>query len=70
MTRRAALVALVAVTLASLACAKKLAPPPPEGEPYVFPVPRPGEQPASENATLQLAWREVSSGDTVGAVKR
>ncbi len=70
MTRRAALVALVAVTLASLACAKKLAPPPPEGEPYVFPVPRPGEQPASENATLQLAWREVTSGDTVGAVKR
>jgi Flp pilus assembly protein TadD len=68
--RRAALVALVAATLGGLACAKKLAPPPPEGEPYLFPTPRPGEQPVAENATLQLAWREVPSGDTAAAVER
>jgi Flp pilus assembly protein TadD len=62
--------ALLAAAVGPGCAARKLAPPPPEGELYRFPVPRAGEQPASENATLQAAWREVTSGDTLAAAKR
>ncbi len=61
---------LLAAAIGPGCAPKKLAPPPPEGELYRFPAPRPGEQPVSENATLQTAWREVTSGDTVAAAKR
>lgn len=70
MRRLAGLGAVVLAALALGACAKKLAPAPPEGEAYVYPAPRPGEQPAAEGATLQRAWRELTSGDTAAAAKR
>lgn len=70
MRREAAVLALAAAALALPACAKRVAPPLPEGEEYVYPAPRPGELEASDAAALQLAWREVQSGDTAGAVKR
>jgi tetratricopeptide (TPR) repeat protein len=68
--RKLALAALAAALMALAACAKRVAPPLPEGEEYVFPAPEPGELPEAERATLQLAWREVRAGDTAAALKR
>jgi Flp pilus assembly protein TadD len=71
--RRFALAALALslVSLVSLpSCAKKLAPPPPEGEEYLYPAPRPGELSTSDAQAVQVAWREVQVGSTVSAVKR
>jgi Flp pilus assembly protein TadD len=68
--RPTAALALLVSALAFGACAKRIAPPLPEGEEYVFPAPQPGELPGAERATLQLAWREVRAGDVAAAVKR
>jgi Flp pilus assembly protein TadD len=69
--RRTALVlTLVASAAAWPACAKRVAPPVPEGEEYAFPAPQPGELPAQDVATLQTAWREVRAGDAAAAAKR
>jgi tetratricopeptide (TPR) repeat protein len=62
--------ALLAGAAALGGCAKRLAPPIPEGEEYVYPAPQAGELPQGDLATLQLAWREVLTGDTAAAVKR
>ena len=70
MRRWLAVLALLAGALALPACAKRLAPPLPEGEEYVYPAPEAGELPQADKATLQLAWREVQAGDTAAAVKR
>jgi tetratricopeptide (TPR) repeat protein len=67
---RLAVLALLAGALALGACAKRIAPPLPQGEEYVYPAPRAGELPQADKATLQLAWREVQAGDTNAAVKR
>jgi tetratricopeptide (TPR) repeat protein len=68
--RVAVLLALALALGAFAACAKRVVPPLPEGEDYVFPVPAPGELPAAEAAALQTAWREVLAGQTASAVKR
>jgi len=68
--RSLALLALLAGAAALGGCAKRLAPPIPEGEEYVYPAPQAGELPQGDLATLQLAWREVLTGDTAAAVKR
>jgi Flp pilus assembly protein TadD len=65
-----AVLALLAGALALPACAKRIAPPLPEGEEYVYPAPQAGELPQAEAAALPLAWREVQTGDTAAAVKR
>ncbi len=70
MRRRAVVLALLAGTLASGSCAKRVVPPLPQGEEYVFPAPQAGELPEPERAALQLAWRELRAGDTAAAVKR
>lgn len=66
--RRAALAA--ALTLASLACAKRVAPPLPEGEEYLYAAAQPGELSPEGRAALDAAWREVRAGDTAAAVRR
>lgn len=69
--RRGAARALVLAGLAALAaCAKPAAPRLPEGQDFVYTAPAPGELPAADAATLQIAWREVLAGDTKSAVKR
>jgi len=69
--RRPLALAGLAVALAAFpACAKRVAPALPEGEDYVFSTPPRGELPPKDKAALQLAWREVLSGDTAAAVKR
>jgi tetratricopeptide (TPR) repeat protein len=60
----------VAAGLAVVACAKRVAPPLPAGEEYVYPAPAPGELPSADVATLQLAWREVQAGNSVRAAER
>lgn len=61
-------VALVALAAALGGCAKRVAPPLPEGEEYVFPAPEPAELMPAQRALLQQAWREVQSGDAGAAV--
>ncbi len=70
MKRRLVVLALLAGALALGACAKRIAPPLPEGEEYVYPAPEDGELLQADKAALQLAWREVQAGDTNAAVKR
>ncbi len=70
MRRASALLALLAGALVLAACAKRIAPPLPEGEEYVYPAPQAGELPQADAAALQLAWREVLAGDTASAIKR
>ncbi len=67
--RRAAVVALVGALLVG-ACAKRVAPPPPEGEDYAFPVLGLDEVSAEEAKELRAAWRDVLSGDTRAASRR
>jgi len=66
--RRAA-VAFLAVLLAG-ACAKRVAPPPPEGEDYASPVAAPGEVSAGEARELRAAWLDVLAGDPAAAARR
>lgn len=70
MRRRAAVLALLAGAVALGACAKRVAPPLPQGEEYVYPAPQAGELPQVERKELQIAWRDVRAGDTAAAVKR
>ncbi len=44
-------------------CAPTPAPPIPEGEDYVYPLPPPGEVSARERQDLEKAWRRVLAGD-------
>jgi tetratricopeptide (TPR) repeat protein len=68
--KRAAFVAVLAAAPLLGACAKHVAPALPEGEEYVYPAPDAGELSPAERGSLQLAWRELLSGDTSAAVKR
>jgi tetratricopeptide (TPR) repeat protein len=67
---RAAACALAAVCLLALACAKRVAPPVPEGEDYVFPAVAPGEVTTAESKALREAWRDVLGGDSGSALRR
>lgn len=67
---RAAACALAAVALLASACAKRVAPPVPEGEDYVYPAFAPGEVTATESKALQEAWKDVLGGDSGSAVRR
>jgi tetratricopeptide (TPR) repeat protein len=67
---RAAAGTLAAIALLASACAKRVAPPVPEGEDYVFPAAGPGEVTAAESKALREAWRDVLGGDPVSAVRR
>ena len=72
--RRAArglLVACVLTTALGLpGCAKRVVPPVPQGEDYLFAAPAPGEVSADEAAALRAAWSEVLAGDTASAERR
>lgn len=50
--------------IAGAACARRVAPLPPDGLDYRFPVWSPGELSAREEETLRKAWRAVLNGDT------
>lgn len=52
------------------ACAKRIAPPVPEGEAYVFPAASPGELSSEEAKALAAAWRDVLAGDALAAAGR
>jgi tetratricopeptide (TPR) repeat protein len=67
--KRAAALA-VAATLLAGACAKRVAPPLPEGEDYAPPVAAPGEVSAAEANELRSAWRDVLAGDAAAAARR
>lgn len=67
--RRSAPLVLVAVVLA-VACAKRVVPPPPEGEDYVSPLAAPGEVSAGEARELRSAWLDVLAGDPAAAARR
>jgi len=51
-------------------CAKRVAPPVPQGEDYLFAAPAPGEVSSHEAAELRSAWSEVIAGDTASAARR
>lgn len=67
---RAAAGALAAVCLLAPACAKRVAPPVPEGEDYVFPAVAPGEVTTAESKALREAWKDVLGGDSGSAMRR
>ena len=67
---QAAACALAAIALLTGACAKRVAPPVPEGEDYVFPAIAPGEVTAAESKALREAWKDVLGGDSASAVRR
>jgi tetratricopeptide (TPR) repeat protein len=67
--RRPALLAAVAILLAG-ACAKRVAPPPPQGEDYVAPAAAPGEVSPGEAKQLRSAWLDVVSGDAPSAARQ
>jgi tetratricopeptide (TPR) repeat protein len=60
----------VALVLLGAGCAKRVAPPIPEGEVYVFPVPAAGELSAEEAAAARKAWTALMAGDAEGAARR
>jgi len=67
--RRPAVVLLLA--LAALAsCARRVVPPLPQGEDYLFPSPAPRELSAAEAKALQQAWQEILADDVPSAAKR
>jgi tetratricopeptide (TPR) repeat protein len=51
-------------------CAKRVVPPVPRGEDYLFPSAARAEVSADEAAALRAAWREVVAGDTASAARR
>jgi tetratricopeptide (TPR) repeat protein len=51
-------------------CAKRVVPPVPQGEDYLFDAAAPGEVSSDEAAELRAAWREVIAGDTASAARR
>jgi tetratricopeptide (TPR) repeat protein len=66
---------LLAACLSSLVpllpgCAKRVAPPVPEGEEYVFDAPAPREASSHEARELSQAWRDVLAGDPASAARR
>lgn len=61
---------LLAYGLLAAACARRVVPPVPEGEDYVFPAGAPAEVSAEEGRTLRTAWAEVLSGNTAAAARR
>jgi tetratricopeptide (TPR) repeat protein len=68
-TRWILLVLLGAALLAS-ACAKRIRPPIPESEDYLFPTPAAGELSGNEATTLRRAWEDVMAGDVASARRR
>lgn len=60
----------LALAVGLAACAKRVVPPIPEGEDYVYPAGRPGELSAEEAGQLREAWAEVLTGDTARAGRR
>ena len=73
MSRAARLPAAACVLLAALGlpgCAKRVVPPVPQGEDYLFDAAAPGEVSSDEAAELRAAWREVIAGDAASAARR
>lgn len=69
--RRAALaLAAFACVVTGAGCGKRVVPPVPEGEEYVFPVPERGRLSRTESESLQLAFREIRAGNPAPAIKR
>jgi thioredoxin-like negative regulator of GroEL len=61
---------LLSVLVVLPGCAKRVAPPVPEGEEYVFDAPAPGEVSSHEAKELREAWRDVLAGDPASAARR
>ena len=61
---------LLPAILALSGCAKRVAPPIPEGEDYLFAAAAPGEISSSEAGELRKAWNEVLAGDAAQAARR
>jgi len=61
---------LLPAALGLSGCAKRVAPPVPQGEDYLFAAPAPGEVSSHEAAELRSAWSEVIAGDTASAARR
>jgi tetratricopeptide (TPR) repeat protein len=61
---------LLPAVLALPGCAKRVAPPVPQGEDYLFDAPAPGEVSSHEAAELRAAWSEVIAGDPASAARR
>jgi len=61
---------LLPAALALPGCAKRVVPPVPQGEDYLFAAAAPGEVSADEAAALRAAWSEVIAGDTPSAARR
>jgi tetratricopeptide (TPR) repeat protein len=69
---RTGVVAVVGLLLAVLVagCAKRVVPPIPEGEDYIFPALTPGDASPDEAKALRAAWNDVLAGDTAAAGRR
>ncbi len=63
-------VGLLVLLLVTGACAKRIGPPIPEAEDYVFPAPQQGELSAKEAHALGDAWNEILAGDLAAASSR
>ncbi|HYN02595.1 MAG TPA: tetratricopeptide repeat protein, partial [Vicinamibacteria bacterium] len=63
-------VCVLTVALGLPGCAKRVVPPVPQGEDYLFAAPAPGEVSADEVAELRAAWSDVLAGDTASAARR
>ena len=61
---------VLAAPFALPGCAKRVAPPVPQGEDYLFPAPARAEVSADEAAALRAAWNDVIAGDTASAARR
>lgn len=63
------LAAVAALALALPSCARRVAPPIPEGEDYARPTPEGARLTPKEVRALDEAWRRVLAGETDGAVR-
>jgi thioredoxin-like negative regulator of GroEL len=61
---------MLAAVLVLPGCAKRVAPPVPQGEDYVFDAPVPGAVSSHEASELRAAWRDVIAGDAASAARR
>jgi tetratricopeptide (TPR) repeat protein len=62
--------ALLLAFVGLLACARRVAPPLPQGEDYLFPSPAPRELSVAEAKALQQAWLEILADDVPAAGRR
>jgi len=61
---------VLTIALGLPGCAKRVVPPIPQGEDYLFAAAAPGEVSADEAAELRAAWRDVLAGDPASAARR